>query len=87
MIEAAIQEALSHVEEACDLTIRLHADDLKLLKRANSPLLLGTARGGKTVFQASSEVSRGGCMVQTRFGWLDARRETKFELLKQSLED
>jgi len=34
---------------------------------------------------ASSEVSRGGCLIQTRFGLVDARRETKLEQLQQTL--
>jgi flagellar biosynthesis/type III secretory pathway protein FliH len=37
-------------------------------------------------FQPSPEVTPGGCLVQTRFGVIDARRETKLELIRQSLE-
>jgi flagellar biosynthesis/type III secretory pathway protein FliH len=37
-------------------------------------------------FQASSEVARGGCLVETRFGIVDAGRETKMALIRQSLE-
>ena len=36
-------------------------------------------------FLASPEVTRGGCLVQTHFGTVDARRETKFDLLKRTL--
>ena len=36
-------------------------------------------------FSARPEVTRGGCLVQTRFGTVDARRETKFDLLKRNL--
>jgi flagellar biosynthesis/type III secretory pathway protein FliH len=36
---------------------------------------------------SSTEVSRGGCVVQTRFGVIDARRETKLELLQESLKN
>jgi len=86
MIEAAVREALSHVEETTDFTVLLHADDLDLLQKMNSPVLLQTAAGGHLVFQSSPEVTRGGCIVQTRFGVLDARRETKFALLQKSLQ-
>jgi flagellar biosynthesis/type III secretory pathway protein FliH len=40
---------------------------------------------GPIRFAASSEVTRGGCTVRTRFGLLDARRETKIEQMRQSL--
>jgi flagellar assembly protein FliH len=86
MLEAAIREALAHIEESHDVTVLLHAEDLELLQRINSPVLAAAVGGEKVRFDASAEVSRGGCLVQTRFGVLDARRETKFELLKKSLQ-
>jgi flagellar biosynthesis/type III secretory pathway protein FliH len=36
-------------------------------------------------FHDSAQVSRAGCLVQTRFGAIDARRETKLEAIRQSL--
>jgi hypothetical protein len=39
----------------------------------------------RTHFHNDKEMSRGGCSVQTRFGVIDGRRETKFEALKKSL--
>jgi len=36
-------------------------------------------------FLSSPEVTRGGCLVQTQFGTVDARRETKFDLLQRTL--
>jgi flagellar assembly protein FliH len=86
MVEGAIREALAHVEEAHEITVLLHEQDLELLQRASSPVLLAAVGGAKLHFEVSPEVTRGGCLVQTRFGVLDARRETKFELLKKSLQ-
>jgi flagellar assembly protein FliH len=86
MVEAAIREALAHVEESHDVTVLLHAEDVELLQRINSPVLLAVVGGEKVRFEPSPEVTRGGCLVQTRFGVLDARRETKFELLKKALQ-
>ena len=39
----------------------------------------------RIAYLAFFEVTRGGCMVHTRFGLLDARRETKIEQLRQSI--
>jgi flagellar biosynthesis/type III secretory pathway protein FliH len=66
MIEAVVREAVREIEDAAEITIQLHPEDLALLRKHNSPL-------------------RGGCIVQTRFGLIDARRETKLEQLRQIL--
>lgn len=84
MVEASVRDALAQIEGTAEFDVRLHPADLDLLREAGSPLL--QSEGGHRVrFQAAPELTRGGCLVQTRFGVIDARRETKFDLLKQSL--
>lgn len=85
MVEAAVRDALEHVENSTNVTVRLHPADLELLQNAASPVL--TATEGPTPFRflSSTDVTRGGCLVETRFGTVDTRRETKFDLIKQSL--
>lgn len=86
MVEATVREALEQVENAAELTVLLHPADLELLQQLASPLLEPAAEPSRTIqFRGTPEVSRGGCLVQTRFGAIDARRESKFELLKRSL--
>jgi flagellar assembly protein FliH len=85
MIEAAVREVCVAVEDTADFTVQLHPDDLALLERTNSPLLLPQGAQERVRFQPSAHVSRGGCLVQTRFGVIDARRETKIEILRQAL--
>jgi len=85
MIEGAIREALANVEDAHEILVRLNAEDLDLLQKVNAPVLLASVGGEKVHFEISNEVTRGGCLVQTRFGLIDARRETKFELLAKTL--
>jgi flagellar assembly protein FliH len=85
MVEAAVRDALGHVEGSAQITIRLHAADLELLRNAGSPLLTSGAGPNEFRFLSSSEVSRGGCMIETRFGTVDSRRETKFDLVKKAV--
>ena len=85
MVEAAVRDALSQVEGTTQFTIRLHPEDLELLKKADSTVLKSDDGTNEFHFVASPEVTRGGCIVQTRFGTVDARRETKIDLLKKSL--
>ncbi len=85
MVESAIRDALAQVEGTAQITVRLHPADLELLQKADSPVLASTDSPGEFRFLGSPEVTRGGCLVQTRFGTVDARRETKFDLIKRSL--
>ena len=85
LVTAAVQEALGEVEETTDHHIYLHPEDLELLHQASSQWLVANAAPPRMHFHRAPEVSRGGCLVKTRFGVIDARRETKLELMQKSL--
>jgi flagellar assembly protein FliH len=85
MVEAAVRDALTHVESSAQVTVRLHPADLELLQNASSALLASAEAPNDFRFLSSAEVSRGGCLVETRFGTVDARREIKFDLLKKTM--
>jgi len=85
LVEAVIREAVRQTEDSAEIIVQLHPDDLALLRQNNSPVLTGLPESGPLRFISSAEVSRGGCLVQTRFGLIDARRETKIEQLRQTL--
>ena len=85
MVEAAIQESLAQLTEATEHHVHLHPEDHELLQRSGSPLLAPGTNGHRLHFHASPDVTRGGCLVKTRFGVLDGQRETKIELLKRTL--
>jgi flagellar assembly protein FliH len=86
MVEAAVRSALAQVEESAAFDIYLHAEDLALLQRCNSSMLLPGAGNEGMDFHTSPEVTRGGCLVRTRFGVVDTRRETKMDLIRGSLD-
>src|SRR5712675_978891 len=77
MVEAAVRDALAQVEGTAKFTVRLHPADLELLQKAQSPVLVAGDPANEFRFLGSPEVTRGGCLVQTQFGTVDARRETK----------
>jgi flagellar assembly protein FliH len=85
MIEAVVRDALAQIEGAAQFTVRLNPADLQLLQETGSPVLSSPDNPDEFRFLGSPEVTRGGCLVQTRFGTVDARRETKFDLLKRSV--
>jgi flagellar assembly protein FliH len=85
MTENIVREALRQVEGDAEVLVQLHPEDLALVRKHESPLLKDTTGNGSLRFVGSSDVTRGGCIVQTRFGLIDARRETKFEQLREAL--
>ncbi|HTB82189.1 MAG TPA: FliH/SctL family protein [Candidatus Sulfotelmatobacter sp.] len=85
LVEAAVRDALRQCEGASEILVQLHPDDLALLRQNQSPILEGLPETGPLKFSGSAEVTRGGCILQTRFGLVDARRETKIHQITQSL--
>jgi len=85
MVEAVVKEALRQAQDTAEILIQLNVEDLALLRQQDSNILQGLPDKGPLRFIASGEVSRGGCLVQTRFGVIDARREVKLEQLGESL--
>lgn len=85
LVEATVREAIAQANDTTELDVLVNADDLKLLEHAQSPLLAAGTGPEKIRVAAAPDITRGGCIVHTRFGTVDARRETKLENLRQSL--
>jgi flagellar assembly protein FliH len=84
-VEHSVKEALAQVEKATEFLVELNPEDLALLQKSGSPLLSAGEGSKKFEFQGAANISRGGCMVHTHFGVIDARRETRWELVLQAL--
>lgn len=83
-VERVVHEALKQVHDTAEVSVRLNPEDFALLRKHKSPLLDGLPEIGSLRFSASPDVTRGGCIVQTRFGLIDALRETKLEQLRKA---
>lgn len=84
-LSSVIREACQELEDSADYVIQLHPEDLALIQKANAPMDLPGGNMERVTFQAAADVGRGGCVIRTRFGAIDARRETKLELLKRAM--
>ena len=85
MVETVVKDALAKAEKDTDVVVLLNEADLELLSQADSELLQRTHGSSEVVFKASPEVSRGGCLLETRYGTVDARIETKADVLKKEV--
>ena len=85
MVETVVKDALAKAEKDTDVVVLLNEADLELLSQADSELLQRTHGSSEVVFKAAPEVSRGGCLLETRYGTVDARSETKADVLKKAV--
>jgi flagellar assembly protein FliH len=85
LIEKSIQAALAKVSEATQISIHLHPEDLELLQKNTSETPPEPAGSRSIRFVADAEVGRGGSLVRTEFGVIDARRETRKKRAKKAV--
>jgi flagellar assembly protein FliH len=85
MVEASVREALGQVADTSEVTVLLNPEDLALLEQHQAEGSAAVVDRPQLAFRSSPEVTRGGCLVQTRFGVVDGRRETKVELMKKAV--
>lgn len=87
MVEAYVREAMNLIEHDTEITVSLNPDDLALLEQHQSSLLNRASGAAVLRFRPDAKISRGGCLVETKFGEFDARRETKIELLRKAVNE
>ena len=85
IIEAAIRDAVANAEQNTEVSVYVNPDDIKMLKADESDLLDQSPHERKMKFVVDPKISRGGCVVDTNCGLIDGQRETRIELLKQTL--
>jgi type III secretion protein L len=77
--------ALEHAGAPRELLFRVHPDDLAALERGR-PRLIERGRGAQALtFRADERVARGGCIVETELGVVDARLSTQLEAIERAL--
>jgi len=79
-----IREALTRVEHAGRITIKLNPADLELLADIKPQLLSGLPEAGRAVFEADEGIARGGCLIETDGGEVDARIERQFQVVEEA---
>jgi flagellar biosynthesis/type III secretory pathway protein FliH len=83
VLATTLKRALEHVVEQDQVIVRVHPDDVHYATEIKAAL--GQARGDiKTLtVQGDTSVGRGGCVVESSLGTIDARIEAQFEELEQ----
>jgi flagellar assembly protein FliH len=83
VLATTLRRALAHVVEQDQVVVRVHPDDMNYATVVKEEL--GPALGDiKTLsIQSDTHVGRGGCLVESSLGIIDARIEAQFEELEQ----
>ena len=81
IIQTLVNVALSHVAETGSATIRLHPSDHEALSQTHKELQEGAERGLE--LKADKSMERGGCLIQTDCGDVDARIEEGFREIQR----
>ncbi|WP_245628874.1 FliH/SctL family protein [Alicyclobacillus shizuokensis] len=84
-IEEIVQELLDYVLEGSHVEVRVHPDDFRQANEAQPRWRLGKPGDWDIAVVPDPDISPGGCEVRSEAGRLDARIETKLELLEQVL--
>jgi flagellar biosynthesis/type III secretory pathway protein FliH len=79
-----IRQALDRVEHAGRITIKLNPADLELLAEIKPQLLSGLPEAGRAAFEADAGIARGGCLIETDGGEVDARIERQFKVVEEA---
>jgi flagellar assembly protein FliH len=82
-----LKDALHHCLKADEVQVRIHPDDLSVVTE-NRPLFLAAVSGLKNiVFEAGPSVARGGCLVESHLGQVDASIESRLEDIRRRLDE
>lgn len=78
-------EALGHAGEPRALRLRCHPDDVELLERGRPRLMERCASLGVLRIEGDEQVPRGGCVLDSELGHVDARLTTQLDAIERAL--
>ena len=77
--------ALKHAGEPREVILRCAAEDLEALERGKPRLVERCRAAQVVVFRADPGVTRGGCIVETELGVIEARLSTQLDAIERAL--
>ncbi len=81
-----VKAALAKVKDQDEFTIRVHPEDFEVLLEAKQELQLMVGREQGVNISVDRTLQKGGCVVDTPYGSVDARLDTQMENVKKALQ-
>ena len=82
-----LKEALDKVSNQDQITIRVNPEDYEMVLMAKRDLQLMVGRDNSISITSDHTVSLGGCVIETALGTVDARLDTKLELVQEAIQE
>lgn len=84
-IAQIVGNALETVRQQRDINVRVHPTDLKNLEAAKPQLIARLGRAKDIDLRGDPSIKRGGCVIETEIGAIDAQLETQLEQITHIL--
>lgn len=85
MIVRTVREAIARATEKDRLLVRVHPDDLVVLENYVGSLRDEFRSLGQVEIEEDRRISRGGCVVESRSGYIDATLESQLHQVRREL--
>lgn len=85
MVARVVQSAMRKVTDTRNLTLKLNPQDLDTVKTCRSEWLPSDDTGTEVRLEADENLQRGGCLVETQLGDVDARIESQIGIVEAAL--
>ncbi|BBB93187.1 MAG TPA: FliH/SctL family protein [Methylomusa anaerophila] len=82
-----VKEALNKVRDQESVTVRVNPEDFEMVLMAKGDLQMMMGNEQAVSIVSDQTVAAGGCVVDTAFGTVDARLDTKFEMIHKAIQD
>lgn len=82
-----VGEALARVKDQEKILIRVNNDDYPIVLQAKKDFQMIIGRDGVLTITIDQTIMPGSCMIDTPYGSVDARLDTKLEMVEKALQD
>lgn len=84
-LQDVIREAMKEVAQQESITVRLNPEDVEYAESFKADLIseFGTVRN--IILKKDNSITRGGCVIETNFGEIDSRVETKIREIEKEI--
>jgi type III secretion protein L len=85
IINDVVSQAIRTLRQQKNVTVRCNEDDLRILKKNEKEFVEQMGQGGVINFVEDAKIARGGCMIESEVGIVDARLETQLKTIQKIL--
>jgi len=85
VIVDVVRQAIATVRQQKEIIVRANPEDLEALEAGRQELISVLARAKDVTLRGDPTISRGGCVVESELGTIDAQLETQLDVIQRLL--